>query len=94
VRHKSVSALREVMRRASQRPPIGSLPSARFEKRLGVLPAADLAVVKKALVKRLCPVGVPDSTQSRQDANAQGKLEASLRLRAAPSRVWTVVPGR
>ena len=30
---------------------IGSLPSVRFEKRLGVLPAADLGVVKKALVK-------------------------------------------
>ena len=30
---------------------IGSLPSVRFEKRLGVLPAADLQVVKKALVK-------------------------------------------
>jgi len=29
---------------------IGSLPSVRFEKRLGVLPAADLAVVKKARV--------------------------------------------
>jgi mRNA-degrading endonuclease toxin of MazEF toxin-antitoxin module len=30
---------------------IGSLPSVRFEKRLGVLPAADLEVVKKALVR-------------------------------------------
>ena len=30
---------------------IGSLPSVRFEKRLGVLPAEDLAAVKKALVK-------------------------------------------
>ncbi len=30
---------------------IGSLPSVRFEKRLGVLPAPDLAVVKKALAK-------------------------------------------
>lgn len=30
---------------------IGSLPSVRFEKCLGVLPAADLEVVKKALVK-------------------------------------------
>ena len=30
---------------------IGSLPSVRFEKRLGVLPAADLEVVKKALMK-------------------------------------------
>ena len=30
---------------------IGSLPSIRFERRLGVLPAADLEVVKKALVK-------------------------------------------
>lgn len=30
---------------------IGSLPDVRFEKRLGVLPAADLAVVKKALLK-------------------------------------------
>ncbi len=30
---------------------IGSLPSIRFEKRPGVLPAADLEVVKKALVK-------------------------------------------
>ena len=28
---------------------IGSLPSVRFEKRLGVLPAADLESVKKAL---------------------------------------------
>ena len=34
---------------------IGSLPSVRFEKRLGVLPAADLEVVKKALVKA-CPL--------------------------------------
>ena len=32
-------------------PPIASLPSVRFEKHLGILPAADLAVVKKALVK-------------------------------------------
>ena len=30
---------------------IGSLPSVRFEKRLGVLPAAVLEVVKKALMK-------------------------------------------
>ncbi|MEO8427363.1 MAG: type II toxin-antitoxin system PemK/MazF family toxin [Verrucomicrobiota bacterium] len=30
---------------------IGSLPSVRFEKRLGVLPPADLEAVKKALVK-------------------------------------------
>ncbi len=30
---------------------IGSLPSVRFEKRLGVLPMADLEAVKKALVK-------------------------------------------
>ena len=30
---------------------IGSLPSVRFEKRLGILPAADLEIVKKALVK-------------------------------------------
>ena len=30
---------------------IGSLPFVRFEKRLGVLPAGDLAAVKKALVK-------------------------------------------
>ena len=30
---------------------IGSLPSVRFEKRLGALPAADLEAVKKALVK-------------------------------------------
>ena len=30
---------------------IGSLPSVRFERRLGVLPAADLAAVKKALVR-------------------------------------------
>ena len=30
---------------------IGSLPSIRFERRLGVLPAADLATVKKALLK-------------------------------------------
>ena len=30
---------------------IGSLPSVRFEKRLGVLPADDLRAVKKALVK-------------------------------------------
>ena len=30
---------------------IGSLLSVRFERRLGVLPAADLVVVKKALVK-------------------------------------------
>ena len=30
---------------------IGSLPSVRLEKRLGVLPAADLETVKKALVK-------------------------------------------
>src|SRR6266478_4014934 len=28
---------------------IGSLPSVRFEKRLGVLPAADLATVKRRL---------------------------------------------
>jgi mRNA interferase MazF len=30
---------------------IGSLPSGRFEKRLGVLPAADLESVKKALLR-------------------------------------------
>ena len=30
---------------------IGSLPSVRFEKRLGVVPPADLEAVKKALVK-------------------------------------------
>jgi mRNA interferase MazF len=30
---------------------IGSLPSVRFERRLGVLPAADLLLVKQALVK-------------------------------------------
>ena len=30
---------------------IGSLPSVRFEKRLGALPAADLEIVKQALVK-------------------------------------------
>jgi len=30
---------------------IGSLPSVRFEKRLGVLPAVELEAVKKALVK-------------------------------------------
>jgi len=30
---------------------IGSLPSVRFEKRLGVLPAADLQAIKAALVK-------------------------------------------
>ena len=30
---------------------IGSLPSVRFEKRIGVLPPADLETVKKALVK-------------------------------------------
>jgi mRNA-degrading endonuclease toxin of MazEF toxin-antitoxin module len=30
---------------------IGSLSSVRFEKRLGALPAEDLEVVKKALVK-------------------------------------------
>lgn len=30
---------------------IGSLPSVRFEKRLGVLPAADLGIVKQALAK-------------------------------------------
>ena len=30
---------------------IGSLPTVRFEKRLGVLPTADLELVKKALVK-------------------------------------------
>jgi mRNA interferase MazF len=30
---------------------IGSLPTVRFEKRLGVLPPADLEAVKKALVK-------------------------------------------
>ena len=30
---------------------IGSLPSARFEKRLGVLPATDLEAVKKALAQ-------------------------------------------
>ena len=30
---------------------IGSLPSIRFEKRIGVLPPADLAAVKKTLVK-------------------------------------------
>jgi len=30
---------------------IGSLASVRYEKRLGVLPAGDLEVVKKALVK-------------------------------------------
>ena len=30
---------------------IGSLPSVRFEKRLGALPAADLEAVKKAFVK-------------------------------------------
>jgi mRNA interferase MazF len=30
---------------------IGSLPSQRFEKRLGVLPTSDLEAVKKALVK-------------------------------------------
>jgi mRNA interferase MazF len=31
--------------------PIGSLPSVRFEKRLGVLPAAELKAVKAALAK-------------------------------------------
>jgi mRNA interferase MazF len=30
---------------------IGSLPSVRFERRLGVLPAADLQTVKAALLK-------------------------------------------
>ena len=30
---------------------IGSLPAVRFEKRLGILPAADLNAVKRALVK-------------------------------------------
>ena len=30
---------------------IGSLPAVRFEKRLGDLPPADLAAVKKALVR-------------------------------------------
>jgi len=30
---------------------IGSLPSVRFEKRLGILPAADLEAVKQALMK-------------------------------------------
>ena len=30
---------------------IGSLPAVRFEKRLGVLPAADLQAIKSALVK-------------------------------------------
>jgi mRNA interferase MazF len=30
---------------------IGSLPAVRFEKRIGVLPPADLAAVKEALVK-------------------------------------------
>jgi mRNA interferase MazF len=30
---------------------IGSLPSVRFEKRLGALPAAELQLIKKALVK-------------------------------------------
>ena len=30
---------------------IGSLPSTRFERRLGALPAADLAAVKKAVLK-------------------------------------------
>ncbi|MBI5394808.1 MAG: type II toxin-antitoxin system PemK/MazF family toxin [Verrucomicrobia bacterium] len=30
---------------------IGALPSARFEKRLGVAPANDLAAIKRALVK-------------------------------------------
>ena len=30
---------------------IGSLPYVRFEKRLGVLPAADLKAIKNALVK-------------------------------------------
>jgi mRNA interferase MazF len=30
---------------------IGSVPSVRFEKRLGVLPSADLEAVKKALIK-------------------------------------------
>ena len=30
---------------------IGSLPSVRFEKRLGVVPPADLEAVKKALMK-------------------------------------------
>ena len=30
---------------------IGSLPSVRFEKRLGILPAADLETVKQALMK-------------------------------------------
>ncbi len=30
---------------------IGSLPSVRFEKRLGVVPAADLEAIKKALTK-------------------------------------------
>jgi mRNA interferase MazF len=30
---------------------IGSLPSVRFEKRLGVLPAAELKAVKTALAK-------------------------------------------
>lgn len=30
---------------------IGSLPSVRFEKRLGVLPATDLQAIKSALVK-------------------------------------------
>jgi mRNA interferase MazF len=32
-------------------PGIGSLPSVRFERRLGVLPAADLQAVKAALLK-------------------------------------------
>ncbi|MGA2542630.1 MAG: type II toxin-antitoxin system PemK/MazF family toxin [Verrucomicrobiota bacterium] len=30
---------------------VGALPSIRFEKRLGVLPAADLTAIKTALVK-------------------------------------------
>ena len=30
---------------------IGALPAARFEKRLGVVPANDLAAIKRALVK-------------------------------------------
>jgi mRNA-degrading endonuclease toxin of MazEF toxin-antitoxin module len=30
---------------------IGALPSVRFEKRLGVLPATDLKAIKNALVK-------------------------------------------
>jgi mRNA interferase MazF len=30
---------------------IGALPAARFEKRLGIVPANDLAAIKRALVK-------------------------------------------